>query len=179
MTQGLGRLVAYAFSASGRRRLLEEDFVKLLAHERRWFPPSKVRAFVQAARAQGALRAVGAHALELAPEWQGSLLPLDYRPDAAGLEAEAAGTPSAAPAVSLFRRIVRAWSERTQDSEGSIVAGINELQAETGGTISAEVAAVWWGALRGLDVAKWVPEVEASLRATARRHERPPATGPD
>lgn len=167
----LQRLLAYAYQALGRRRLLEEDFVRLLSHERRWIAPSKARALVQAARIQGLLRSAGAHAYELAHEAQGVQVAVDYRPDAASLDAVLHQVPPANVPVPLFRRLVRAISDATRESEEAVVAAINQVQAETGGLLRAEVAALFLGRLREVDVSAFYEEAERLL-------QKSPAPGP-
>lgn len=159
----LARLMAYAFQATGRRRLLEEDIVRLVAHERRWLSPSRVRAVVQLARDSGVLRAAGAHAFEFADEYASLSLPIDYRPDLASLES---GVSAAAPAAELplFRQVVRFISERTQRSEPEVVSAINSYQEEVGGLLRAEVAALVVGRLYELDVSPFYEAAESQLR---------------
>lgn len=159
----LARLMAYAFQATGRRRLLEEDIVRLVAHERRWLSPSRVRALVQLARDGGVLRAAGAHAFEFSDEYGGLTLPIDYRPDLAILES---GVVAAAPVTDLplFRQVVRFISEGTQRSEPEVVSAINSYQEEVGGLLRAEVAALVVGRLYDLDVSRFYDAAEAHLR---------------
>lgn len=166
----LRRLVAYTYQALGRRRLLEEDFVRLLSHERRWIAPSKARALVQAARIQGLLRSAGAHAYEQAHEVQNVRVPVDYRPDAASLDAALQEAPPPHGTVPLFRRLVRAISEATHESEEAVVAAINQVQAEAGGLLRAEVAALFVARLREVDVGAFFDEAE-------RRLQKSPAPG--
>ncbi|MBI2077783.1 MAG: DUF2240 family protein [Euryarchaeota archaeon] len=160
----LERLMAYAFQVSARRRLLEEDLVRLLSHERHWFPPSRVRALVQSARSAGLLRAAGAHAYELDLGGREVALPVDYRPDAVALEGPSA-TAQAPGGASLFRRLVRSIAEQTQEAETQVVAAVNQVQKENGDLLRAEVAALVVAGLRGIDVKAFEPEVAASLQA--------------
>lgn len=167
----LSRVMVYAYRATGRRRLLEEDLVRLLAHERRWLSPSRVRALVQSAREAGILRAVGAHAFELAEEFSDLGLPIDYRPDVAQLEAGAAVT-APSESLPLFRQIVRFLSERTQRSEAEIVSAVNAYQAEVGGILRAEVAALVVGRLYELDVSPFYAPAEDLLRQGSAKGAR-------
>lgn len=164
MSQALAVLFAYAFRASGRKRLLEEDFVQLLAHERRFFPPSRVRALVQAGRGSGLLRSAGAHAFELSPDARDLGLPFDYRPDPAEVERVLGGPGAPAEAAPLFRRLVRAVSAATHESETELVAAVNRLQQEHGGLLTAEAAAFVLARLRGVDVGDLGEELERSFQ---------------
>ena len=164
----LVRLFATCYQAAGRKRLLEEDFVRLIALERRWVPPSLVRKLVAAARSQGLLRSAGAHAYELSILESDVRVPLDWRPSAESLEAAltgAAATPS--PPPGLFKRIVTAVGGATGDSESSLVAGINQLQESSGRLLRADVAALVLAARAGLDVGDWCDEVDAAILAQA------------
>lgn len=159
--------MAYAYQASGRRRLLEEDIVRLVAHERRWLSPSKVRSLVQVGRDAGLLRSAGAHAYELADEHAETRLPIDYRPDLLALES---GAVPALPAAEqpLFRRIVRFISERTRRAEPEVVSAINAYQAEVGGILRAEVAALVLARIYELDPSEFYDLAEAQLRQSAK-----------
>lgn len=159
----LERLLAYAFQATGRKRLLEEDLVRLLGHERRWLPPSRVRTLVQSARSQGLLRAAGAHAYELDLAGREVVLPVDYRPDVVALEGASAG-PQATGGASLFRRIVRSITEQTRESETQVVAAVNQIQQESGNLLRADVAALVVARLRGVEVGALAGEAEAALQ---------------
>ena len=150
MSDALTRLVAYAFQATGRRRLLEEDIVQPLSHERRWFAPSRVRAIVGAAKARGALRTAGAHAFEPSPEARDLVLPFDYRPDPGEIERELAAAPGSASTLPLFRRFLRAISAATQESESDLAAAVNRLQQSYGGLLTAETAAFVLARSRGV-----------------------------
>ncbi|HLE47517.1 MAG TPA: DUF2240 family protein [Candidatus Thermoplasmatota archaeon] len=159
----LEQLMVYAFQASARKRLLEEDLVRLLSHERHWFPPSRVRALVQSAKAQGCLRTAGAHAYELDLGGRDVTLPIDYRPDTVALEG-ASATAQAPGGASLFRRLVRSIAEQTAETETQVVSAVNQVQLESGNLLRAEVAAMVVAGLRGIDVKSFHGEVEASLQ---------------
>jgi hypothetical protein len=164
MTDAVLRLFAYTFQASGRRRLLEEDIVQLLSHERRWFPPSRVRALVDVAKSQGVLRVAGVHAFEASPEARELALSLDYRPDAAEIERELAAGPGSAPTLPLFRRFLRAISASTQESESELAAAVNLLQHSYGGLLTAETAAFVLARSRGVKVEALSEELEAGFQ---------------
>ena len=158
------RLFAYTFQAAGRRRLLEEDIVQLLSHDRRWFPPSRVRAIVQAAKDRGVLRSAGVHAFEASPEARDLVLSLDYRPDSEELERELAAAPGSASTLPLFRRFLRAISSSTQESESELAAAVNLLQQSYGGLLTAETAAYVLARSRGVKVDALAEELELSFQ---------------
>lgn len=163
--EALGRLVAYVFSASGSRRIREEDWVRIVSLERKWLPPSKARLAADAARRAGLLRNAGAEHYEMGLEAEGWPLPVDYRPDPKELdEALADGVPAAASGLPLFRRIVRSVSEQTGQGEAEIVAKINQSPLSGQGLIRAEVAALAYARVLGIDVSAFWDEVEATLR---------------
>jgi hypothetical protein len=165
----VARLFAYTFQAAGRRRLLEEDIVQLLSHERRWFPPSRARAIVRAAKAQGILRTAGAHAFEVSPETRDLVLPLDYRPEPAEIERALSATPGEAPTLPLFRRFLRAISSATHEPESDLAAAANHVQQTYGGLLTAETAALVLAKSRGVEVDALAEELEASFQKAPGR----------
>ena len=166
MSDAVMKLFAYTFQAAGRRRLLEEDIVQLLSHDRRWFVPSRVRAIVQVAKAQGVLRSAGAHAFEASPETRELGLSLDYRPDPSEIERELAAAPGSVQTLPLFRRILRAISSSTSESESELAAAVNQLQQSYGGLLTAEAAAYVLAKSRGIQVDALAEELEASFQKT-------------
>lgn len=169
-TQELARLVAYVFAATGRRRISQDDWVRIVSLERKWLPPSRARQAAEVARSQGLLRNAGARDYELGLEAQGLELPLDYRPDSKGLEDALLTTLSpTTPGASLFRRLVKAVSEKTGQSEAEIVGVINRTQQSLGGLLTAEVTALYYAALQGVDGSPFWDEVAATLQASPSR----------
>lgn len=166
MTDAVTRLFTYTFQAAGRRRLLEEDIVQLLSHERRWFAPSRVRAIVQLAKSRGILRAAGAHAFEASPDTRDLVLPFDYRPEPSEIERELAAAPGTAPTLPLFRRFLRAVSAATHESESELAAAVNHLQQSYGGLLTAETAAYVLAKSRGVAVDELAGELEDSFHKT-------------
>lgn len=164
----LARLVAHVFQSLGRRRIGEDDWVRVLSLDRNWFPPSRARLLAARARDASLLRNAGERDFEMGLEAEGITLPLAYRPDALLLEAAAqsgstSGTPE--PALPLFRRIVRAAAARLGQSEAEVVGRVNAVQAASGGLLRAEVAALVFAGLHGVDPAPYLDEAEAALRA--------------
>jgi hypothetical protein len=157
----VARFLRYAFDATGRRRLTEEDFVRIHSFERRWVRPALVRLAV-AQGAQGRLlerRGDNEYVLGFGAE--AVRLPFDYAPDSAALERELASAPPGAdqdPAVPLFRRIVRRAAGATGQEDAKVVAAVNQQQAAMGGLLTAEVAAILYGRLQGVDVDDFIPE---------------------
>jgi hypothetical protein len=161
----LARLVSYVFQTVGRRRISEDDWVRVLSHERQWAPPSRARKLVAAARTLGLVRNAGERDYELGLEAEGLPLPIDYRPDLEAIEA-ATGSPStASPAtLPLFRRIVRTVAQRLSQSEPEVIGRVNATQRAFGGLLTAEVAALHYGALQGVDVSAFYQEALATLK---------------
>jgi hypothetical protein len=164
----LERFLAYVFQAKGRKRLLEEDIVSYVAHERRLLAPSKVRSLVQAAKARGHIKAAGAHAYELARELEDVRIEFDYRPDAGALEASLSQAPAAQAPLTLFRRIVRAIRDQSQDSEADIIAKVNQVQQSSGRLLRAEVAALVVAAQHGIEIMDLAKEVQDEIQRTSR-----------
>lgn len=161
----LARVVSYVFSTMGRRRITMEDWVKVLSLERKWLPPSKARQAAEAARSIGLLRHAGAREYEIGLEAQGWELPVDFRPDSNELEAAMAQRVHPAPeTLPLFRRILRTISEKTGETETAIVAKINQSPLSGQGLIRAEVAALAYARLQGVDVSAFFDEVDSTLR---------------
>lgn len=163
----MGQLVAYVFQTVGRRRLSEDDWVRLLSLERQWAAPSRARRLAVLARRLGLLRNAGERDFELGLEAEGLVLPLDYRPDLDAIEA-GLGTPGATDAstpsaVPLFRRIVETIAQALHQSESEVVARINASQAALGGLLRAEVVALYDGAMHGVDVSPFYEAVEVAL----------------
>ena len=158
----LARLVAYVFKTGGRRRISEEDWVRILSFERGWLTPSRAKRLAATARNLGLLRNAGERDFEIGLEAEGLDLPLDYRPDAQVLERNAA-EPAPQANLPLFRRVVQAISRRLGTTDADVVARINAIQSGFGGLLSAEVAALYYGALNGVDVAPFYAEAEGCL----------------
>ena len=163
----LARVVHYVFLTTGRRRISEDDWVRVLSLERKWLTPSKARLAADAARSAGLLRNAGARDYEKGLEAEGWTLPFDFRPDPARLE-EAIGSSGAGgpPKVSLFRRIVGEISARTGAGETEIVAQINKSALSAQGLIRGEVAALAYARLQGVDVQAFYDEVDRTLRVS-------------
>lgn len=169
----LARLVAYVFQTSGRRRISEEDWVRVLSFERAWLAPGKAKKAAAAARGLGLLRNAGDRDFEMGLEAEGLQLPIDYRPDVARLEAEpGAAAPSATPqALPLFRRIAQAIAQGTNQSEAEVIGRINATQAGLGGLLSGEVAALYYGALNKVDLSMFFDEAERSRQPLSHVHK--------
>lgn len=157
----VARLVAYVFATTGRRRISEEDWVRVVSLERQWLTPSKARQVADAARGAGFLRNAGARDYEMGLEAEGLRLPLDYRPLEALVEAAVAGAHRGpAQVMPLFRRVVRAISAKTGEGEAAVVAKINQSPLSGHGLIPAEIAAVAFAKGQGVDVDEFLRELE-------------------
>jgi hypothetical protein len=168
-TEELARLVAYVFHAVGRRRISEDDWVRVLSLERKWVPPSRARRLAQRAREAGALRNAGERDYEMGLLAEGRELAIDYRPDTDLLERTPVLDPSIPPPppeaeLPLFRRIARHVASTLGQSETDVIGRINATQQALGGILTAEVAALYWGALQGIDVSHFYDEAESTLR---------------
>lgn len=162
----LAKLVSYVFQAVGRRRISEDDWVRLLSLERKWVAPSKARRLAGTAREAGLLRNAGDRDYEIGLEAEGLALPVDYRPDLEAMEAAVAGPAATAEAgLPLFRRIVRAVAAGLKVTEPEVIGRVNATQQAVGGLITIEAAALYYGALQGVDVGAFLDEVGATLRA--------------
>lgn len=163
----LARVVTYVFQRVGRRRISDDDWVRVLSLERQWMPPSRARRVAADARAQGFLRNAGDRDYEVGLEAEGVALAVDFRPDLALLEAAASvrGDAGSEPPAPLFRRIVEAIARGLGQSEAEVVGRINATQPAVGGLLRAEVAALHYGALQGVDLSMFYDEVAATLRA--------------
>lgn len=167
----MGRLVGYVFQSVGRRRIGEDDWVRILSFERKWMPPQRARALAGVARAEGLLRNAGERDFEMGLEAEGLDLPLDYRPEASVVSLGGAGAPTEAepalarePTLPLFRRIIRRTAAATGETETAVVGRVNAHQATSGGLWTAEAAALYDAALHGVDAREFLDEAEARVR---------------
>lgn len=162
----VAKLVSYVFAATGRRRISEDDWVRVVSLERKWLTPSKARQVADAARGAGLLRNAGARDYEMGLEAEGWRLPLDFRPDAARLDLSLGPRPAAAPGpVPLFRRLLRLIAEKTGETEAAVAAKINQSPLSGHGLIRAEIAALAYAKLQGIDVEPFFDEAERLLEA--------------
>lgn len=141
--------------------------MRILSHERQWMPPSRARRLVAQARTLGLVRNAGERDYEMGLEAEGLTLALDYRPNLDVIEAAApsGGSAPSAAALPLFRRIVRAVAQRLGQTEPEIIGRVNATQRAFGGLLTAEVAALQYGALQGVDVSSFYDEALATLRS--------------
>lgn len=164
----VARLVSYVFQTTGRRRIGEDDWVRILCYERKWGTPSQMRRLAGAARSLGLLRNAGERDFEMGLEAEGITLPLDYVPDLPALERFLQiQTPAGEvqeSSLPLFRRLVRFIANALKVTETEVVGRVNGLQQSTGGLLTAEVAALYYARLQGVDVGSFLTDVEASLR---------------
>lgn len=137
--------------------------MRVLSLERQWAPPSRARRLVAAARTLGLVRNAGDRDYEIGLEAEGLHLPVDYRPN---LEAVEVLQPSTAAEVALplFRRLVQTIAQRLNQTETEVVGRVNATQRAFGGLLTAEAAALHYGALQGVDVSAFYDEALASLK---------------
>ena len=161
-------VLRYAFDTASKRRLTEEDFVRIHAFDRRWLSPGHVRRAVAAGVRSGLLAPSGEDAFEPGFDLEEIRVPFDWAPEAEALSAdvEAAGdVKEPAEAVPLFRRIVRRVASQTSQSDAEVVAASNEQQAAMGGLVTAEVAALIYARLQDVEVDAFLKEALEGLRA--------------
>lgn len=163
----LAQLVSYVFQTRGVRRISEDEWIRALSLERKWFPPSQARVLLSIARTSGFLHNAGQADVEVGLEAEALPLPMDYRPNETLIErlGSAGRNPSAAASASLFRRIVASVSRQLGQAEGEIVGRVNATQQAFGGLVRVEIAALYYGALQGARVEEFFEEAEKTLRS--------------
>ncbi len=143
----LKETIASAFKSKGKRSMKKSELIMTLTFDLGWFSHEEAKRVVDLALEKGLL--MGNEELTPTFDLDEVEVPVDFRPD----ESIFSEKP-------VFDRIVEEIAEKTGKSFGEVVAMINRRQEELGNLLSVEVVALIVAKELGLDVSKFLDEVE-------------------
>jgi len=152
--EDLRKAIALLFRRKGRDAMSEKEFVLSASMDLRWFPPREAQKLLQRGLETKLLEA-NAGVLRTTFDVASVDVPRDFTPTPDLLEVS---TPVA---EDLFVRIVDAIASGTKSDRRNVIAAVNAIQERM--DVELEVAALIAARKAGVDVARFLPEVEARL----------------
>jgi hypothetical protein len=152
--EDLRKAIALLFRRKGRDAMSEKEFVLSASMDLRWFPPREAQKLLQRGLETKLLEA-NAGVLRTTFDVASVDVPRDFTPTPDLLEGS---TPVA---EDLFVKIVDAIVSGTKSDRRNVIAAVNAIQERM--DVELEVAALIAARKAGVDVARFLPEVEARL----------------
>jgi len=152
--EDLRNAIALLFRRKGRDAMSEKEFVLSASMDLRWFPPREAQKLLQRGLETKLLEA-NAGVLRTTFDVASVDVPRDFTPTPDLLEGS---TPVA---EDLFVKIVDAIASGTKSDRRNVIAAVNAIQERM--DVELEVAALIAARKAGVDVARFLPEVEARL----------------
>ncbi|HKZ98072.1 MAG TPA: DUF2240 family protein [Thermoplasmata archaeon] len=152
--EDLRKAIALLFRRKGRDAMSEKEFVLSASMDLRWFPPREAQKLLQRGLETKLLEA-NAGVLRTTFDVASVDVPRDFTPTPDLLEGS---TPVS---EDLFVRIVDAIASGTKSDRRNVIAAVNAIQERM--DVELEVAALIAARKAGVDVARFLPEVEARL----------------
>ncbi len=147
----LKETIASAFRSKGKSSMKKSELIWTLSLDLGWFSHEEAKKVVELALERGLL--IGNEELHPTFNLNDVEIPIDFKPDSAKIFSN----------QSVFDRIVQEIAEKSGKSVGEVIAMINKRQEELGNLLSVEVVALIVAKELGIDISKYIDEVEREL----------------
>ena len=147
----LKETIASAFRSKGKSSMKKSELIWTLSLDLGWFSHEDARKVVELALERGLL--IGNDELRPAFKLDDVEIPIDFKPDPSKIFSN----------QPVFDRIVQEIAEKSGRSVGEVIAMINKRQEELGNLLSVEVVALIIAKELGIDISKYIDEVEREL----------------
>ncbi len=143
----LRETIAAAFKSKGRYEMSKKELVMTLSMDLRWFSHEKAKRVVEMAIKRGLLE--GDDTLRPTFDIDEVEIPVNFK-----------------PSPDVFDEIVKEIAVRLGKSLNEVISMINKKQEELGNMLSVEVVALLIAKSVGIDVSKYIEDVEFELFQT-------------
>jgi len=147
----LKETIASAFRSKGKSSMKKSELIWTLSLDLGWFSHEDARKVVELALERGLL--IENDELRPAFNLDDVEIPIDFKPDPSKIFSN----------QPVFDRIVQEIAEKSGRSVGEVIAMINKRQEELGNLLSVEVVALIIAKELGIDISKYIDEVEREL----------------
>ena len=147
----LKETIASAFRSKGKSSMKKSELIWTLSLDLGWFSHEDARKVVELALERGLL--IENDELRPAFKLDDVEIPIDFKPDPSKIFSN----------QPVFDRIVQEIAEKSGKSVGEVIAMINNRQEELGNLLSVEVVALIIAKELGIDISKYIDEVEREL----------------
>ncbi len=144
------KVIAAAFRSKGKRKMKRSELIYTMSFDLNWFTHEGSKKVVEEAEKEGLLTGDD----EVSPNFDIDELeiPSDFKPDLSKLLSR-----------SVSDRLVEEIMEKTGKSYQQVISMINEKQEKLENLISFQTAALIVAKEAGVDIAKYIPEVEREV----------------
>jgi len=144
------KVIAAAFRSKGKRKMKRSELIYTMSFDLNWFSHEASKRVVEEAEKEGLL--VGDDEVEPTFNVDEVSVPADFKPSIRELLSR-----------SVADRLVEEIAEKTGKSYQEVVSIINEKQERLANLLSFEVVALLVAKEFGVDVSKYIDEVEKSV----------------
>lgn len=143
------KVIAAAFKSKGKRKMKRSELIYTMSFDLNWFSHESSKKVVEKAEKEGLIRGND----EVEPEFdiEDIEIPSDFKPNLSQLLSR-----------SVADRIIEEISEKTGKSYQEVVSIVNEKQEKLG-LVSFPTAALIVAKERGVDISKFLPDVEKEV----------------
>ncbi len=147
----LKETIASAFRSKGKSSMKRSELIWTLTLDLGWFSHEDAKRVIDLALERGLL--VENDELRPTFDLEEVEIPIDFKPDPATIFSDRP----------VFDRIVQEIAEKSGKSFGEVIAMINRRQEELGNLLSVEVVALIIAKELGIDISKFIDEVEREI----------------
>lgn len=144
------KVIAAAFKSKGKRKMKRSELIYTMSFDLNWFSHESSKKVVEKAEKEGLIE--GNEEIEPKFEIEDIEIPSDFRPNLSHLLSR-----------SVADRIIEEISEKTGKSYQEVVSIVNEKQEKLEGLVSFPTAALIVAKESGVDISKFLPEVEREV----------------
>lgn len=162
MSSELEVALAQVFRKKGKSSLAEKEFVFAASLDLRWFTPKEAQKFLEIGL-ESELLAMDGNKVKPTFDYKTADAPSGYKPNADLLK-------SAAQPKGLFLRMVDIISTEKDIPKKAVISEVNSVQDRM--NIETEVAALVVARAHGVDISKYLDEVEERVAANFKKISR-------
>ena len=147
----LKEVIAAAFKSKGKSSMKKSELIYTFSLDLGWFSHDTAKKVVELAKDRGLIQEKDD---EIVPTFDLDEIeiPIDFKPDLSKIFASSA-----------FDLIIQEISEKTGKNIGEVIAMINKKQEELGNLLSIEVVALIIAKELGIDISRYIEDVEAEI----------------